>query len=229
VTGLQRACARGVAATLWQAHVHAHLMPAQQGTVNVLDDSAFVVLMVPVTALQGADDNHDSRLSNAEILRHDAALQAQVRARFRVYTTVAEGEGAWTLGKQPFVSIRAEHDDDEGAVEVVQGGAGAKHVLVLLKAQFDGKPHAIRLETDLFGASPAERTLTIRATRKADAAQARLTPEASSCVFFEQNTPPTASPTHAATPWFGWLAIGGAFLTIAWLTRAIRSGRSAPA
>lgn len=193
-------------------------MPAQQGTLNVLNDSAFVVLMVPVSTFQGVDDNHDTRLSNAEVLTHNTALQAQIRARFRVYTTHTQSSSAWSIGTQTFVSVRAEHDEQGTAPGQGPDSVGAKHILVLLKAQFEGAPDAIRVETDLFGTAPEERVLTLRTTRNAETAVARLTPEAMSYEFFiRPQAEPSASPTYDATsPWYGWLALGCAVAILGW-------------
>jgi hypothetical protein len=41
---------------------YAHLMVAQRGTLNLVDNGAFMVISLPVTALAGTDDDGDSRL-----------------------------------------------------------------------------------------------------------------------------------------------------------------------
>jgi hypothetical protein len=58
---------------------HAHLMPAQKGTLNVVDGGAFLVLSVPVTALGAVDDDGDGKLSMAELRAHAGAINAQVK------------------------------------------------------------------------------------------------------------------------------------------------------
>lgn len=160
----------------------AHLMPPQQGTLNVLDDSVFEVVAVPVSALRGVDDDGDGRLSVAEVGAHEGELQAQIGARFRLYDgeprrwfDVGGGAGM-REGKQEFVLVRAEHDErvvpEEMSAE--SGGPGAKQVLALLKTRFPSAPRALRLETDLFGTAPGEGQLTIRATRGKEAEVAIL-------------------------------------------------------
>ena len=42
---------------------NAHLMVAQQGTLNVVDDGAFVVMSLPISAFSSVDDDGDGKLS----------------------------------------------------------------------------------------------------------------------------------------------------------------------
>ena len=67
-------------ALLWMAPVQAHLMAAQKGTLNIVNDAAFLVLSVPVSALKGVDDDGDGALSKAELTTHADAIRAQVKA-----------------------------------------------------------------------------------------------------------------------------------------------------
>ena len=41
----------------------AHLMEAQQGTLNIIDDRAFMVLSLPISAFEDIDDN-EQKLKN---------------------------------------------------------------------------------------------------------------------------------------------------------------------
>jgi hydrogenase/urease accessory protein HupE len=152
----------------------AHMMPAQQGTLNVLGDSVFQVVAVPCSALPRVDDDGDGRLSESEVARHLPELQMQVAARFRLY------DRNRPLAQQQVVMIRAEHDERGD-----DSSAGAKNILVLLRAQLPSPPHALCLETDLFGSAEGEGQLTIRATRSGEPAEvAVLRPLAPSHCFF---------------------------------------------
>ena len=46
---------------------HGHLIVDQKGTINFVEDGAFMVVSLPVTALEGADDDGDGRMSFAEM------------------------------------------------------------------------------------------------------------------------------------------------------------------
>ena len=61
-----------------------HLIVDQKGTLNFVDDGAFLVISLPVTAFEGSDDDGDGRLSFAEMARHTAAIQRQIRDRIRL-------------------------------------------------------------------------------------------------------------------------------------------------
>ena len=125
---------------------HAHMMPAQQGTVNILGKSAFVVLSVPAAVLDARnDDDRDGHLSDSEIGTHQTELLAETGRRFRLFHG---GE----CGVFVPVMARAEADDH-------------RHVTLLFKADFSVEPVDVRVETDLFGAADDERQLTIRASR----------------------------------------------------------------
>ncbi len=151
----------------------AHLMPAQQGTLNVLDNAVFAAAALPVSAFPDADDDHDGRLSLAELRAHDATLRARITARFRI----TDAEQAATLDT---LIVSMEPDDR------APGGAatGSRHFLALLKVSFARAPRALQLTTDIFGRAPSEQQLTIKATRGRDAEVAILSAGRTSHQFF---------------------------------------------
>jgi hypothetical protein len=52
---------------------HAHLMVAQHGTLNIVDDGVFMVLSLPISAFDGIDDDKDGNLvAGASIGTDDA-------------------------------------------------------------------------------------------------------------------------------------------------------------
>ncbi|NBT79680.1 MAG: hypothetical protein EBT04_14795, partial [Betaproteobacteria bacterium] len=69
---------------------HAHLIVDQKGTINFVEDGAFMVVSLPVTALEGADDDGDGKMSFAEMARHTPELQRQIRAG--IHLTDRSGE-----------------------------------------------------------------------------------------------------------------------------------------
>lgn len=157
---------------LLAAAAHAHLMPVQQGTLNVLDDAVFEVVALPCSAFTGVDDDADGRLSDLEVAKHEAALVEVLSRRYRLF----DGSVA---GRVELVLVRAEHDERDEA-----STAGATSVLVLLKTRFEAPPRALRLETDLFGTEQAARQLTIKATKGAEVDIAVVTPSYAGHQFF---------------------------------------------
>ena len=150
----------------------AHMMPAQQGTLNVLDNAVFTVLSLPLSAFPGNDDNGDGRLSPAEVLAHAAAMQVEIPQRVRLY------DGA-NVGRADFVQVSAEHDERDSL-----SNAGSTHMLVLMKVSFDAPPRALRIEADVWGMGVGERQLTIKATRGKDVEAVVLSPRRNSHRFF---------------------------------------------
>jgi hypothetical protein len=149
---------------------HAHMMPAQQGTLNILGKSAFVVVSIPVAALDARnDDDRDGSLSDSEIATHQTALLAETGRRFRLMNGGERGV---------FVPVMARTEADDH-----------RHLTLLFKADFAVEPLDIRVETDLFGTTDEERQLTIRASRGKDGAHpeneaAVLRPSAPTHAFF---------------------------------------------
>jgi hypothetical protein len=161
-----------LAAVLLAMPALAHLMPVQQGTLNMLDDQVFEVVSLPASAFPGVDDDLDGRLSDAEVARHEAALREVLSQRYRLF----DGEDAGVL---ELVLVRAEHDE-----RAAESTVGAPCLVALLKTRFPAAPTHLRLETDLFGTDPASGQLTIKATRQGEVEVAVLTPLRTTHRFF---------------------------------------------
>ena len=158
----------------------AHMMPAPQGTINIIDSAVFSAWSLPLSAFVGADDNHDGRLSQSELQHHSADLQAQIGRRVHFYNDCYSDSchGA-RAGRLELVMPMVEPDERDST-----SMAGSTHVLVLMKATFDAAPQSLRVETDLFGTAANERQFTIKATRGTDAEVVALTPARSAHAFF---------------------------------------------
>jgi len=152
----------------------AHLMPAQQGTLNVAGDSVFSVIAVPVSALHGFDDDGDGLLGTAELERHHAELEAEVDRRF----VVRAGEAR---GKTELVNLILSPQHDASPDR-------ADGIVALVHTRFARAPEELAVSCDLFGAGGSERRLTLKATRRRDAVEDAesvvLTPEATEHAFF---------------------------------------------
>jgi hypothetical protein len=49
---------------------HAHLMVAQHGTLNIVDDGVFMVLSLPISAFNGVDEDSNGKISMLEFNNH---------------------------------------------------------------------------------------------------------------------------------------------------------------
>jgi hydrogenase/urease accessory protein HupE len=158
---------------LTTAQAAAHMMPAQQGTLNVLDNAVYAVLSLPVGSLRAVDDDGDGRLSSSEIARHYGEIRDAVTRGIRV------SDGG-RFGRIDFLQVAADPDErDSGS------SAGSTHFLVLAKFGFDRAPVALRLETTMWGTTAEDRQFTIKATRGATTEAAVLTDVRNVHAFFQ--------------------------------------------
>lgn len=135
---------------------HAHLLPAQQGTLNVVGDSVFVALSIPVSTLQGFDDDQEGLLSATELERHQVRLQADIDRRLSVRNDSQTGRTVLLN-----LMLSPAHD---------QTGDRADQLIALKHVQFVAEPRQLVLVTDLFGTGSADQQITIKATRGASGA-----------------------------------------------------------
>ena len=65
-------------AAFFSASANAHLMPAQQGTLNFTDEYAFLVVSLPATAFANLDRDGDGAVTMLEFNRHRAEIAGAV-------------------------------------------------------------------------------------------------------------------------------------------------------
>lgn len=186
--------ARGWAVLLGSAvlaSAHAHLMEDQQGTLNIVGARGYLVLSLPVSALSGVDDDRDGRLDAAELARHSAAIERDLRARVRV----SDGGVA-----APLDGVLLNLSPDEHHREVA-----ATHVVLLAVAMFPKPPLRPELEVRVFGRAPAERAFRVVGTRRDAAGRVqeqvvRYTPETPRHGFFGPAAATKAAPKPVPIP-----------------------------
>lgn len=169
----RRAAACALACLPWLGGAaHAHLLPAQTATMNIVDKAAFFVVAVPVSALKDVDLDRNGLLSLAEIDQGRAGISAQFAARFRLTSDGQAGSAALSWVLPP----------DDTAAE-------SPYVVILHRLDFSAAPVHPVLSTDLFGSQPGEALLTLTATRGKDSEVAILRPGAATHEFFRSRWP----------------------------------------
>lgn len=137
----------------------AHLMPAGQGAVRLVGDSAYAVVSVPVALLSGFDDNGDGLIDPAEINAHRAALEAQISQRLQL----TDGE---QTGKLIFSDLLLSH--------VGEGMAKASDNMVAVRRyQWSGPVESLHMRMDFFDLpATADQQIVMRVLKgdKTDAA-----------------------------------------------------------
>ena len=127
----------------------AHLLPAQNATLNLIGKRAYLVVSVAASALKGVDDNGDGLLSGEELDRHKGEIGRQVSARFRV----SSPEGVAKTGFQWVANPQTD----------MLRPPPTPYVVVLSGVEFAKPPSTVTVQTDLFGQAVSEGQMTLRA------------------------------------------------------------------
>lgn len=129
----------------------AHLMPAQRGTINFVNNGAFFIISVPVSALTGIDDNQDQQLSSAELKNHLAAIKQQVTQGYQLIGPT----GPWSVQG---LLLNLAKDPDKPTVP-------AAHIIAMGRFAIDSSVPQPRLKTSLFGATSSAQKFWVKVTR----------------------------------------------------------------
>ena len=141
----------------------AHLIVSQHGTLNIVGDSAFMVLSLPVSAFKGIDDDGDGLLSVSELRAHSASIELQIKQGVQLQNS----RGIRTLGGLMLNTVPPEHDYS----------APAKQIVVLGRYDLDSGSSDIKFTLRMFGAEIDERTEKITVTKGTRTQIINLTPE----------------------------------------------------
>jgi hydrogenase/urease accessory protein HupE len=150
----------------------AHLLPAQTATMNIVGNTAYFVVSVPLSALSGIDGDGSGGTSQAEIARHSRDIAIQFDRRFAVTADGKPGTPLMTMAWSP---------QTEGPP------ADSSYVVVLHSVRFAGPPVNPAVSTDLFGTRDGEAQMTMTAKHdklESSAEVAILRPGAGAHVFF---------------------------------------------
>jgi hypothetical protein len=138
-------------------HADAHLLPAQNATLNIIENAAYVVVSVPASALEGVDDDGDGKFSVAELQRNNDAIIEQFSARFKVTDGDSSNKGDavlnWVVPPQTD-TVQTEETD-----------AHSTYVILMQRVNFARTVQYPVVSTDLFGTGPGESQMTMTATR----------------------------------------------------------------
>lgn len=132
----------------------AHLMVAQHGTLNIVDDGAFMVLSLPISAFGEVDDDGDGQVSMVEFNHHRAGIVESVGQN----VTLSDNQGNLPL-RGIMLSPVVPHDSPEEAVS---------QLIVMGRFSLADARVSLRFQVDLFGPQPKGQLLKITVTRKSD-------------------------------------------------------------
>ena len=135
-------------------HSYAHVMVAQHGTLNVLDNGVFMVLSLPISAFEGIDDDNDGKLSNTEFSRHRKVISNLVHKK----VVLKERNGKLVL-EDMMLSPVVSHQSPNAPVS---------QLIVMGRYSLGDPLSSLEYQVDLFGTAPTEQLFEITATRKSD-------------------------------------------------------------
>jgi hypothetical protein len=157
---------------LLSQHASAHVMVAQHGTLNILDNGVFMVISLPITAFEGVDDDNDGKLSNIEFNKYREVMTEVIHEKI-----VLKDKNGKLILEDMILSPVTSHQSPKAPVSqlVVMG----RYNLTDLLSQLE-------YTINLFGSTPSEQLLNIVATRKSDHQKKiiKLTPKNSSVSIF---------------------------------------------
>lgn len=142
------------AAAALSTPAQAHLMVAQQGTLNIVDDGVFMVLSLPISAFDYIDDNGDGEVTMVEFNKHRVAIVASVRDNIRL----SDGDKNLLLAG---IMLSPEVSHNTSLPVLAQ-------LTVMGKFEIADASGELQIHVGLFGQQAAEQSLKITATRKAD-------------------------------------------------------------
>lgn len=139
--------------TLLPLSAWAHLLPAGEGTLNVVGTRAYIVLSLPNAAFDN-DEGHRP-LDPGELRRRGEDLRAQVRAGVRMTSGDDVGELEQVLFNLPAGGGAHAHAGTPSA----DGHHGHRHqgddLIVMIVASFERPPESLRLTLDLWPDAPS--------------------------------------------------------------------------
>ncbi len=130
----------------------AHMMVAQGGTLNFVDNDVFMVLSLPTSAFKLRDTDGNSALSLAEFNSQRQLVSEMIKQRVQL----SDQSGALLL-EGLMLSPEVDHDSDPEHVS---------QVVVLGKFRYRESSERLSFSNDLFGDDHSEKEFKMSARRK---------------------------------------------------------------
>jgi hypothetical protein len=143
-----------LALVLLPGAVHAHLMQAQRGTLNLVGDGAFMVLALPASAFATADLNRDGKLSLDEFRDHQSDIHATIQRE----VSLLDDQGPRPLHILMLSTAPPDETPDQPSAQLIVLGRFAL-----------ARPDHLRFRIGVFGLTASERSFQITVTRRATA------------------------------------------------------------
>ncbi|WP_440877574.1 hypothetical protein [Thalassotalea sp. PLHSN55] len=162
-------------ALFFTAHVNAHVMVAQHGTLNLVEDGAFMVLSLPVSGFNGIDNDLDGKLSLEEFNQHRFRIGQQVKKHVRL----TNANGLLPLKGLMISPVADHHAPNEPVSQVV----------IMGKFIIENTELPLAYHVNLFGKFHGEQEIKITATRRNNGGKRifSLNPKVTSAMLFHKD------------------------------------------
>ncbi len=132
--------------------IHAHMMAAQGGTLNFVEDDVFMVLSIPVSAFELKDSDGNNAISMIEFNRQRDRVMMHIRDR----VILSDDSGPLIL-QGIMLSPERDHNSEQENIS---------QLVVLGKFTFGEDSKELSFSTDLFGSHSDEQEFNMAARRK---------------------------------------------------------------
>ena len=131
---------------------YAHVMVAQHGSLNIVDDGVFMVISLPVSAFENIDDDNDGKLSAEEFTQHRSRIASTVHEKI----ILSDINGKASLQGMMLAPVTSHHSPQ----------APASQLIVMGRYTIVSPNNELQYEVDLFGTMPSEKIIEVTVTNK---------------------------------------------------------------
>lgn len=135
----------------------AHMMVAQHGTLNIVDDGVFMVLSVPVSAFSEADSDKDGKLSSAELSQHRSSISKAINE----HIVLSDSNGVCML-EGLIISLASHGSPKQPALQLIVMGR-----FKLATAEINNLDQ-LAFKMNVFGKTLPEKSIEMTVTRNVD-------------------------------------------------------------
>ena len=131
---------------------YAHVMVAQHGSLNIVDNGVFMVISLPVSAFKNIDNDNDGKLSAEEFTQHRSRIASTVHEK--IILTDLNGKAALQgMMLAPVTSHNAPQ-------------APASQLIIMGRYTIVSPNSELQYEVDLFGTIPSEKIIEVTVTNR---------------------------------------------------------------
>ncbi|GAB2676449.1 hypothetical protein [Aliiglaciecola aliphaticivorans] len=152
--------------------VHAHLMVAQHGTLNIIDDEIYMVLSLPISGFERIDNDEDGKVTMIEFNHQREAITRQINQG----VMLSDSQQSFSLESLLLSPVADHHDKTQSLTQLI----------IMGKYTIKNATDKLIFHVDIYGKDSGEKNIEVTAKRDAKRQKHtfELTPKASSAILF---------------------------------------------